>query len=82
VTARLAEVLGASVRYLHAPMLETDAAMRAGLLRDPHIHNTLEVAGRAETIVSSVVLLAGNTDSTSRRTSATRTLSISGSRGR
>jgi deoxyribonucleoside regulator len=54
VTARLAEVLGASAHYLHAPMLETDAALRAGLLRDPHIHNTLEVAGRAETIVSSV----------------------------
>jgi deoxyribonucleoside regulator len=54
VTARLAEVLGASAHYLHAPMLETDAAVRAGLLRDPHIHNTLEVAGRAETIVSSV----------------------------
>lgn len=54
VTARLAEVLGASAHYLHAPMLVTDAAVRAGLLRDPHIHKTLEVAGRADTIVSSV----------------------------
>ena len=53
-TARLAEVLGASAHYLHAPMLVNDAATRAGLLRDPHISKTLEVARRAETIVSSV----------------------------
>ena len=53
-TARLAEVLGASAHYLHAPMLVTDSAVRAGLLRDPHIRKTLEVAGNAETIVSSV----------------------------
>ena len=53
-TARLAEVLGASAHYLHAPMLVSDAAMRAGLLQDPHISKTLKVARRAETIVSSV----------------------------
>jgi deoxyribonucleoside regulator len=53
-TARLAEVLGASAHYLHAPMLVNDAATRAGLLRDPHISKTLEVARRAETMVSSV----------------------------
>jgi deoxyribonucleoside regulator len=53
-TARLAEVLAASADYLHAPMLVSDAAVRAGLLRDPHIRKTLEVAGNAETIVSSV----------------------------
>lgn len=53
-TARLAEVLGASAHYLHAPMLVSDAATRAGLLRDPHISKTLEVVGRAETVVSSV----------------------------
>ena len=53
-TARLAEVLGASAHYLHAPMLVTDSAVRAGLLRDPHIRKTLEVSGDAETIVSSV----------------------------
>ena len=53
-TARLAEVLGASAHYLHAPMLVTDATTRSGLLRDPHISKTLEVARRAETIVSSV----------------------------
>ena len=53
-TARLAEVLGASAHYLHAPMLVTDATVRAGLMRDPHISKTLEVARRAETIVSSV----------------------------
>ena len=53
-TARLASVLGASAHYLHAPMLVTDAAVRDGLLRDPHIRKTLEVARRADTIVSSV----------------------------
>jgi DNA-binding transcriptional regulator LsrR (DeoR family) len=53
-TARLAEVLAASADYLHAPMLVSDAAVRAGLLRDPHIRKTLEVAGNAQTIVSSV----------------------------
>ena len=53
-TARLASVLGASAHYLHAPMLVTEAAVRDGLLRDPHIRRTLEVARRADTIVSSV----------------------------
>jgi DNA-binding transcriptional regulator LsrR (DeoR family) len=53
-TARLANVLGASVHYLHAPMLVTDPTVRAGLLRDPHIRKTLEVARRADMIVASV----------------------------
>ena len=53
-TARLASVLSASAHYLHAPMLVTDAVVRAGLMRDPHIRKTLEVARRADTIVSSV----------------------------
>jgi deoxyribonucleoside regulator len=53
-TARLANVLGANAHYLHAPMLVTDKAVRAGLLRDPHIRKTLEVARRADTIVLSV----------------------------
>ena len=53
-TARLAGVLGANAHYLHAPMLVTDAAVRAGLLRDPHIRKTLEVARRADTVVVSV----------------------------
>ena len=53
-TARMAEVLGASAHYLHAPMLVTDAAVRDGLLRDPHIRKTLEVAEQTDTIVSSV----------------------------
>jgi len=53
-TARLASVLGASAHYLHAPMLVTEAAVRNGLLRDPHIRKTLEVARQADTIVSSV----------------------------
>jgi deoxyribonucleoside regulator len=53
-TARLASVLGASAHYLHDPMLVTDAAVRAGLLRDPHIRKTLEVARQADIVVSSV----------------------------
>lgn len=53
-TARLANVLGASAHYLHAPMLVTDPTVRAGLLRDPHIRKTLEVARRADMIVASV----------------------------
>ena len=53
-TARLAEVLQASAHYLHAPMLVTNAAVRDGLLRDPHIRKTLEVAEQTDTIVSSV----------------------------
>ena len=53
-TARLAGVLGASAHYMHAPMLVTEAAARNALLRDPHIRKTLEVAGRADTIVLSV----------------------------
>jgi DNA-binding transcriptional regulator LsrR (DeoR family) len=54
VTACLSEVLGASAHYLHAPMLVTDAGGRAGPLRDPDIHKTLEAAGKAKTIASSV----------------------------
>ncbi len=53
-TAHLSDVLGASAHYLHAPMLVTDTAVRDGLLRDPHIRKTLEVAARADIIVSSV----------------------------
>lgn len=53
-TARLAGTLGATAHYLHAPMLVTDTVVRSGLLRDPHIRKTLEVARRADTIVSSV----------------------------
>lgn len=53
-TARLASVLGASAHYLHAPMLVTESVVRNGLLRDPHIRKTLEVASRSDTIVSSV----------------------------
>ncbi len=53
-TARLANVLGASAHYLHAPVLVTDPTVRAGLLRDPHIRKTLEVARRADMIVASV----------------------------
>jgi DNA-binding transcriptional regulator LsrR (DeoR family) len=53
-TARVASALGASAYYLHSPMLVADSVVRSGLLRDPHISKTLEMAGKADTIVSSV----------------------------
>ena len=54
MTARLADVLGASAHYLHAPMLVTDAAVRNGLMRDPHIRRTLEVGRRANVMAAGV----------------------------
>jgi deoxyribonucleoside regulator len=54
VTAFLADVWGASAHYLHTPMLVTEAAVRDGLLRDPHISKTLEIARRADSIVVGV----------------------------
>ena len=54
ITARLADVLGAKAHYLHAPMLVSDALVRDGLLGDPHIQKTLEVARGADTMVVSV----------------------------
>jgi deoxyribonucleoside regulator len=54
ITARLADVLGAQAHYLHAPMLVSDAVVRDGLLGDPHIRKTLEVARAADTMVVSV----------------------------
>jgi deoxyribonucleoside regulator len=54
ITARLADALGANAHYLHAPMLVTDAAVRKGLLRDPYIRRTLEVARNADNMVVGV----------------------------
>lgn len=54
ITARLADTLGARAHYLHAPMLVASALVRDGLLRDPHIRATLEVARGADTMVVSV----------------------------
>ncbi len=54
ITARLADALGAKAHYLHAPMLVADVAVRDGLLRDPYIRKTLEVARGADTMVVSV----------------------------
>jgi deoxyribonucleoside regulator len=54
ITARLADTLRANAHYLHAPMLVTDAAVRKGLLRDPYIRRTLEVARRADIMVVGV----------------------------
>lgn len=66
ITARLADVLGAEAHYLHAPMLVSDALVRDGLLRDPHIRKTLEVARRADYMVVSVGII--NRDSGQYRT--------------
>jgi deoxyribonucleoside regulator len=54
MTAFLADVWGASAHYLHAPMLVSEAAVRDGLLRDPHISKTLEIARQADSIVVGV----------------------------
>lgn len=54
VAGRLGRTLGAKVYYLHAPMVVTDAGVRAGLLRDQHIRKTLEMARRAQTLLVSV----------------------------
>ena len=54
ITGRLARTLGGAAYYLHAPMVVTDAGVRAGLLRDQHIRKTLEMARRASTLLVSV----------------------------
>jgi len=54
VAGRLGRTLGARVYYLHAPMVVTDPAVRAGLLRDQHIRKTLEMAKRATVLLVSV----------------------------
>ena len=53
-TMRLAEALRADSHYLHAPVLVEDAAVRDGLLRDPNIQRTLEVARRADIMIVGV----------------------------
>jgi DNA-binding transcriptional regulator LsrR (DeoR family) len=53
-TAQVASALDAGAYYLHSPMLVADSAVRSGLLRDPHISKTLEMAGKSDIVVSSV----------------------------
>ena len=48
VASRLGRALGGHVYYLQAPMVVTDVGVRAGLLRDPHIRKTLEMARSAQ----------------------------------
>lgn len=48
ITARLADALGASAHYIHAPMIVSDAAVRDSLTRDPYIHKALDTARRAD----------------------------------
>ena len=54
IAGRLGRILGGPVYYLPAPMVVTDASVRAGLMRDQHIRQTLEMARRAEGLVVSV----------------------------
>jgi deoxyribonucleoside regulator len=54
VATRLGRALGGNIYYLHAPMVVTDAGVRAGLLRDQHIRKTLEMARRASVLLVSV----------------------------
>ena len=54
ITGRLADALGGKAHYLHAPMLVPTAALRDALIRDPHVHKTLEVARNADTMMVSV----------------------------
>lgn len=54
VASRLGRALGGQVYYLQAPMVVTDPAVRAGLLRDPHIRKTLEMVRRADILLFSV----------------------------
>jgi deoxyribonucleoside regulator len=54
VAARLGRTLGAEVYYLQAPMVVAEAGVRAGLLRDPHIRKTLEMARQADALLVSV----------------------------
>jgi len=54
VASRLGRALGGKVYYLQAPMVVTDAGVRAGLLRDQHIRKTLEMARRADILFFSV----------------------------
>lgn len=54
VAGRLGRTLGARVYYLHAPMVVTDPAVRAGLMRDQHIRKTLEMAKRSSVLLVSV----------------------------
>ena len=54
VASRLGRALGARVYYLQAPMVVTDVGVRAGLLRDPHIRKTLEMARSAQVNLVSV----------------------------
>jgi DNA-binding transcriptional regulator LsrR (DeoR family) len=50
----LGRALGARTFYLNAPMVVADTAVRTGLLRDPHIRQTIEIGRRAETLVVGV----------------------------
>ena len=54
VASRLGRALGGKIYYLQAPMVVTDAGVRAGLLRDQHIRKTLEMARRANVLLVSV----------------------------
>lgn len=56
--ARLVHALGQQLRantyYLNAPMVVADPAVRSGLMRDPHIRQTIDVGKRADTLIMGV----------------------------
>jgi DNA-binding transcriptional regulator LsrR (DeoR family) len=60
--ARLVSALGqrleARTCYLNAPMVVTDASVRTGLLRDPHIRQTLEAGRRAEAVCMGIGVIS------------------------
>ncbi|ACZ42954.1 transcriptional regulator, DeoR family [Thermobaculum terrenum ATCC BAA-798] len=58
IASQLGNMLGATVYYLHAPMIVTDSSVRQGLLRDQHIRRTLEVARRSDITLVSVGLVS------------------------
>jgi DNA-binding transcriptional regulator LsrR (DeoR family) len=69
---RMAQVLGAKPRLIHAPGIVKDKAVRDALVMDPQVADTLELAGRADVaLVGLGVCNAGSTLMTSRDTLTT-----------
>jgi len=48
LTRRMAQVLGAKPRLIHAPGIVKDEAVREALIKDTQVADTLELAGRAD----------------------------------
>lgn len=54
ITTRLADALGASAHYIHAPMIVANAAVRDSLTHDPYIHKALDIARRADIMLAGI----------------------------